>query len=934
MLASRVRERAAVEREVLAVVSALVDELGGRPGTRAVALDESIDRDLGLGSLERVELLLRLEQRLGVRLADAVMAEAASPRDLAIAILGAGPAVPEAPLAAGARMAAGRVAPATAGSLQDVLAWHAEQDPERVHVLLREADGRERPITYGALWNQARAVAAGLRDRRLGGGERVAIMLRTEEAFFQTFFGVLLAGAVPVPIYPPHRRDLIEDYAKRQVGILRNAEPRVLITFAEAQPVATILRPRVPSLRHVIGAGDAPVGEGSVGGLRAAPADPALIQYTSGSTGEPKGVLLSHANLLANIRAIGHAIDVRPDDVAVSWLPLYHDMGLIGSWLAALYFGIPIAIMSPLAFLARPVRWLQAIHAHRATLSAAPNFAFDLCARRIGAEEIEGLDLSSWRLALNGSEAVSAETIERFTARFAPHGFRSETMCPVYGLAEASVALTVPALGAAPRIDRVSREVFERHDHAAPAPVVDAAALRFVSCGRPIAGHEVRIVDRDRRPIGPRVQGRIEFRGPSVTAGYFRNPQATSAALHEGWMDSGDLGYWAEGDLFVTGRQKDLIIKAGRNLYPQEIEELVGGISGIRRGCVAAFGVHDVAIGTERLIVIAETRERDPSARERLRGAAVDRVVAALGIPPDTVVIASPGTVLKTSSGKIRRSTMREAYVHGRLERRRPSTRAQWTRLILSAIGGWARRGMVGVADMAGVGYLACLLLLTVPPLWVLLLLAPTAGAADRLVRLWCRLILALAGCDVRVEGGSLLEGRGPAVLAANHASYLDVVVLLASLSIDFRFVAKRELESAPLIGRVIRKVGHLTVERARISQSVSDAERVTAALRCGLSVLVFPEGTFARSSGILPFRLGAFKSAVETGCPVIPITIRGTRAILPAGEWLPRPGPVTVAIGTPLAPAVDGWPAMVRLRDQTRSVIVRRAGEAPVERA
>jgi fatty-acyl-CoA synthase len=934
MLTSRAGDRATVERDVLAIVSALVDELGGRPGARPVALDEALDRDLGLGSLERVELLLRLEQRSGIRLPDAVMVEAVSPRDLATAILQAGEPASETLPAAGPRLEEGRAAPATAGSLLEVLGWHAEHSAERVHVFLREEDGHERPITYGALWDRARAVAAGLRDRRLGSGQTVAIMLRTEEAFFHAFFGVLLAGAIPVPIYPPHRRDLIEDYARRQVGILRNAEARALITFGEARRVAGVLRARVPSLRHVISAGDIAAREGSAVAAGAAPGDPALIQYTSGSTGDPKGVLLSHANLLANIRAIGQAIDIRPDDVAVSWLPLYHDMGLIGSWLGALYFGIPIAIMPPLAFLARPARWLWAIHAHRATVSAAPNFAFDLCARRIAAEEIRGLDLSSWRLALNGSEPVSADTIERFTGRFAPHGFQAEAMCPVYGLAEASVALTVPVLGAAPRIDIVSRQPFQGRDRAMPAPADDATALRFVSCGRPLTGHEVRVVDRDRRPVGPRMEGRIEFRGPSVTAGYFRNPVATRAALRDGWMDSGDLGYWAEGDLFVTGRQKDLIIKAGRNLYPQEIEDLVGGIPGIRRGCVAAFGVHDAAIGTERLVVIAETRERDIRARERLRDATVDRVVAALGIPPDTVVIAEPGTVPKTSSGKIRRSATREAYVRGDIGRRRPSARAQWARVLLSALGGQARRAIVGATDLARAGYLGCLLLLTVPPLWAMLIVAPNGRAADRLVRLWCRVILALAGCDVRVEGESVLGGREPVVLAANHASYLDVVVLLAALPTGFRFVAKRELGSFPLIGRIIRKVGHLTVERAQVSQSVSDAERVTAALRRGWSVLVFPEGTFVRSPGILPFRLGAFKSAVETGCPVIPITIRGTRAILPADEWLPRPGPVTVAVGTPLLPDDDGWAAIVRLRDKTRSEIARRSGERSVERA
>ena len=261
--------------------------------------------------------------------------------------------------------------------------------------------------------------AGALRERGVAPGDRVAMMLRTEEAFFDAFFGVLLAGGVPVPVYPPFRRDLIEDYARRQVGILENAEARAIITFPEAVRVAALLRSRVRSLRHVMTAAS-PAGARPIPPPQPRGEDAALIQYTSGSTGAPKGVLLSHANLLANIRAIGEAIQIRPDDVAVSWLPLYHDMGLIGSWLGALYFGIPIAILSPLAFLSRPARWLRAIHAHRGTISAAPNFAFDLCARRIADEELRGLDLSSWRLALNGSEPVSPETIERFTRRFAP----------------------------------------------------------------------------------------------------------------------------------------------------------------------------------------------------------------------------------------------------------------------------------------------------------------------------------------------------------------------------------------------------------------------------------------------------------------------------------------------------------------------------------
>ncbi|HSB41887.1 MAG TPA: AMP-binding protein [Methylomirabilota bacterium] len=927
------RDPRAVEHDVLAIVSTLVDELGGRPGGRPVGLGDRLDRDLGVGSLERVELLLRLEQRFGVRLPDAVMADAVSPGDLVTAIRGAGTAPPEAPVAAGPPLGEAAPPPVAARSLVSVLAYHAEATPERAHVLLREEDGRERPITYGALWHRARAVAAGLRDRKVGAGDPVAIMLRTEAAFFPAFFGVLLAGGVPVPVYPPFRRDLIEDYARRQVGILANAGARAIITFPEAVRVAALLRSRVASMRHIVTVADLGETEATAGAA-GGPGAPALIQYTSGSTGAPKGVLLSHANLLANIRAIGEAIRVRPDDVAVSWLPLYHDMGLIGSWLGALYFGIPIAILSPLAFLARPARWLHAIHAHRATISAAPNFGFDLCARRIADEEIGDLDLSSWRLAMNGSEPVSPETIERFGRRFRPYGFRPHAMCPVYGLAEASVALTIPAPGAGPRVDTIARETFQQAGRAVPA-AGEPAPLQLVSCGPPLPGHQVRVVDREGRPLGERVEGRIEFRGPSVTEGYWRSPAATRAARRDGWMDSGDLGYWADGELFISGRIKDLITKAGRNLYPQEVEDIVGEIPGIRKGCVAAFGVHDPSVGTERLVVVAETRARELAERERLRAAVMDRVVAALGIPADVVVIADPHAVLKTSSGKVRRSATRAAYLEGVMGRPGRRIAVQWARLLAGAIGARLRRAAAWLPALARAAYLGSLLLLTLPPLWLAVVLAPTGPAADRASRRWCRLILGLSGCALRLEGEEHLAATaGPVILAANHASYVDVVVLLAALPLPFRFVAKQELGRAPVVGRVIRKVGHLTVERGQASRSVADAERVTGALLAGRSVLVFPEGTFTRAAGILPFRLGGFKAAVDTGCPVIPVTIRGAREILPAEDWLPRPGPITVAVGPPLRHDADGWPAMVRLRDRVRAEIARRSGEPAVDRS
>ena len=922
-------DRALIERELITIVGGLLSELGSVPGRRIVRGD-SLDRDLGLGSLERVELLLRIEQAFRVRLADDVMVAADTIEELAAAVLAGAPKIPETLPPPAPMTGAGVAAPPSARSLVEALVWQAERNPDRTHLLLREDAGEERTIAYGELWSRAQAVATGLRQWKLRLGETVSLMLRTEEAFFASFFGVLLAGGVPVPIYPPFRLDRLEEYAHRQVGILRNAQAALLITFDEATRIAGLLRSRVPSLREVVTVDRLAV-SGCAQAFTPASQDLALIQYTSGSTGEPKGVPLSHANLLANIRAIGEAIDLRPDDVGVSWLPLYHDMGLIGTWLTALYFGLPIAVMSPLAFLSRPSRWLWSVHAHRGTLSPAPNFAYELCARRVPDGDIVGLDLSTWRLALNGSEAVSPDTIDRFTRRFAAYGFRAEAMCPVYGLAESSVALTVPPLGRPPRIECISRGPFQTSRRVVAVAAGESTPLRFVSCGRAIPGHEVRIVDQNERALAERIDGRIEFRGPSVTTGYYRRPEVTRAVLHDGWMDSGDLGYLADGELFITGRQKDLIIKGGRNLYPEEVEEVAGDVPGIRKGCVAAFSVSDPALGTERLIVIAESHATDPEAHQRLRMAVIDRVVAGLGIPPDTVVIAAPRSVRKTSSGKIRRGATRDAYLEGRLEADRLSLAGQWVRLIARDLAaraqGWARRA----GDLLFATWVGLVLLFTLPVLWLAVQLASPGPAADRVVKHWCRLVLRACLCPLRVRGTEQLNGIGAAVLCANHSSYLDSVVLLAALPPGVRVVAMRELRATPLIRTIIRKAGHLTVERADVSRSLEDARTVVDALRSGATLLVFPEGGFANAPGLRPFRLGAFKAAVESGKPIVPVAIVGTRAILGGGRTLPRRGRIEVTIAPPITPRGSDWPEMVRLRDVTRSQIAEITGERPV---
>ncbi len=913
---------------VLRIVRELAGELGGDRARTAVALNASLERDIGFGSLERVELLLRIEAAVGRRLEDSALA-LETPAELAAAVARATPSVADDPTGRSPKPGLASPLGAPGSTVQEALRRRAEHEPDRVHAHVREEDGSERELTYAQLLEGATAVAGGLRERGVVKGDTIGVMLPTGFDFLRSFQGILMAGAIPVPIYPPARLDRLQEYALRQSAILADAGAKVLVTLERAAPVAALLRSGAPSLGLVTTAGELAAVDAPRGATEGAGSDAAFVQYTSGSTGHPKGVLLTHENLMANIRAIARGVDVRPTDAGVSWLPLYHDMGLIGSWLFCLVQGLPISILSPLAFLARPERWLWAIHRQRATLSAAPNFAYELCARKIRDETIEGLDLSSWRCALNGAEPVNPATLERFASRFARHGFRPEAMMPVYGLAECSVALCFPPVDREPRIDAVARDSFEKAGRAEPAATGGETPLRFVGVGRALPDHEVRIVDEAGRDVPERTIGRLAFRGPSATAGYFRQPDATrEITLPGGWLDSGDLAYVADGEVFVTGRRKDLIIKAGRNLVPQEIEEVAASVEGVRRGCVVAFGVVDETQATERLVVVAESRVKDDERRNRIAGAITDRVASAIGVPPDHVVVAPPGAVAKTSSGKVRRNATRELYRTGRLGRPAGTTPAQKVRLGTGLLGARLRRGGEATRRAAYGAYLAGILALLALMFWPVAILLPGKRAARRLARIAARLGLRLAGCRLSLEGVEHLAGDAPLLMVSNHTSYIDVAVLLALIPRDFVFVAKREVLRWPLVGLFVRRARHITVDRASAHDGVATAARVAAAIQDGDSVLVFPEATFTRAPGLRPFRLGAFKTAVETGTPIIPVAVRGARQVLRDGSRLPKPGPIHVWVGGRLALEGPDWRHTVALRDAAAETIAAHSGE------
>lgn len=925
--------------DVLARVDASLREL--RPdaaGLPPVTLASRLDEDLGFDSLGRTELLGRLERDFGVALPEDTLATAETVADLLQAIERAAPPSP------GVEPAPARAPPSTtpqvgqepappgspeqAATLLEVLQWHLQAHPDRTQLtVLQEQDAH--PMTYRQLADAAAAVAAGLQALQVAPRETVAIMLPTCPEYFGTYLGILMAGAIPVPIYPPGRPSQIEDHLLRHGKLLENARAVLLVTVPEGRLVARLLQARVPGLRRVVTPQQLAADGGSPRPVALTGDDVAFIQYTSGSTGNPKGVVLSHANLLANIRAMSRAVQATPDDVFVSWLPLYHDMGLIGAWLGSLYVGFPLVVMSPLAFLARPRRWLEAIQQWGGTLTAAPNFAYELCLKRIGDDALAKLDLRSLRLAFNGAEAVSAATVQRFSERFAACGLRPDAMAPVYGLAEASVGLLFPPLGRQPPVDAVQREPLTREGRAVSAPADDASALHFVGCGRPLPGHEVRIVDAQGRAVAERVEGRLEFRGPSATRGYFRDPQKTAQLIHDGWLDSGDRAYAAGGEIYITGRVKDIVIRGGRHFYPEEIEQAVGRIQGIRNGCVAVFGSADPVAGTERLIVMAEARPGGDDGSAPLREAAVHAVVATTGEPPDEVLLVPPHTVLKTSSGKVRRSACRVLYESGAALSGPAPVYRQLLRAMLAGAGTRGQLGLQATRAALFAGYAWAVFLVLAPLVWGLTLLVPRPAAAWAVGRAGGRALFSLTGMRPQVEGLEHFPA-GPCVVVSNHASYLDGLILVAVLPRPHAFVAKRELQAQPFVGTYLQRLGCVFVERFAAGRAVEDAQALVAAAARGESLVVFPEGTFVGQPGLLPFHLGAFAAAVEAGVPVVPVVIRGDREALPAGSWRPRHVRLRVGMCPPLTPeaaAPDAFTAAVRMRDEAWHAIASHGG-------
>jgi len=531
-------------------------------------------------------------------------------------------------------------------------------------VRLANRAGRAALLSWAGIAERAGEVAGALSGLGLERGERVALLYGTGAPFFDAFFGVLLAGGVPAPLYPPVRLGRLAEYQERTGRLLAAASAALVLADRRLAPLAG---PAVEAARPRLGCralGELPEGRKLV--TLGEPEELALVQFSSGTTVEPRAVALTHAAVIAQVRALNA---LWPDDAevrhaGVSWLPLYHDMGLIGAVFAALERPSVVTLLAPETFIARPALWLAALSETRATISPAPNFAYALAAERVRDEELEGVDLSNWRVALCGAETVVAADLARFAARFAPWGFRAEALTPVYGLSEAALAVTFPPLGRG----LVARR-FDRTRLAAEAEAVpDPAGHELVSVGAPLPGFALEVRDGDGRPLTDRRVGRLWVRGPSLFRGYLGQPEVTARTLVDGWLDTGDLGFLDGGELFLTGRAKEVLIVRGRTHSPSEIEQAVASLPGVRRGCVAAASHRPEGAPTELVYLFVERRRgATPADDEALAARCREAALAASGLAVDRVVVLAPGTLPRTSSGKLRRGATLERHLAGTL---------------------------------------------------------------------------------------------------------------------------------------------------------------------------------------------------------------------------------------------------------------------------
>ncbi len=536
-------------------------------------------------------------------------------------------------------------------------------------------------FSHAGIERASARMGGALQSLGLQKGDRVALILPDNADFVFAFLGALRAGIVPVPIYPPTGLGKLSGYLENTLHIVAKSGARVLVTSNEIRRILGTVQQKAPDLEKVADIEGLKALREELKPAKIALDDVCFLQFTSGSTSKPKGVTLTHANLAANVHAIMDlGLGVRNSiDSGVSWLPLYHDMGLIGFVISPLYHVNSVTFLPPLLFLKRPARWLETLSRHKGTVSFGPNFAYALCVKRIKDSDVEGLDLSSWRVAGCGAEPIRAENLRAFGEKFAKIGFDAKAFISCYGMAESTLAISFSTLGRGVVTDVVRGEALWGEGKAEPATQGSEGAAPIVDCGPAFEDHEVRAFAADDleslSPLPERVAGELRLRGPSLMTGYWGEPELTRDAFAGGWLKTGDIGYVANGDVHICGRSKELIIVNGRNYYPQDLEWESATVEGVRKGNVIAFGTMKPNYDRERVVIALETAIPEGPKREALKAEVRRAVQQGIGLTVDDVVPVDIGVLPKTSSGKLQRAKTRELYELGELLERTSARR-------------------------------------------------------------------------------------------------------------------------------------------------------------------------------------------------------------------------------------------------------------------
>jgi fatty-acyl-CoA synthase len=567
----------------------------------------------------------------------------------------------------------------------------------------------ETTFSYTAIERASGRYGGALQALGLRKGDRVALILPQAEDFILCFFGAVRAGIVPVPIYPPLGLGQLQGYLDNTRHIVAKSGARALVTSSKIKRLLGTVQSSSPALEQVVAVEAIRESLENLRPEKIGLDDIAFLQFTSGSTSRPKGVSVTHNNLAANIHGFMElGLHVTPDEVGVSWLPLYHDMGLIGFVLAPLLHTVSSVFLPPLLFLKRPISWFQAMTRHKGTVSYAPNFAYALCLKRIREKELEGIDLSSWRVAGCGAEPIRPETLDDFAETFAKVGFKKEVLLPSYGMAESTLAIAFSPLGAGVKTVSVDGPKLWAEGVVSLVPEGDERAVRLVSCGGEFPGHSIRIFDPDdaasATPLAEDRVGEIRIAGPSVMAGYWEDAERTRETFAGPFLKTGDLGFLHGGEIYICGRSKEVVIVNGRNYYPQDMEWEASKVQGVRKGNVIAFGAKDptgIERDRERVIVAFEMQDADrPEQAQALVQAVRKAVQDGMGLTLDDVVSLGPGVLPKTSSGKLQRAKTRELYETGaligrsakgeasRLEVAKHAAASQWSYFRLAVLGG------------------------------------------------------------------------------------------------------------------------------------------------------------------------------------------------------------------------------------------------------